>query len=84
MPNSDLKSSMKYEHVNLQEDLIFFKSQNIYLHGKIQDLEDEMRILKEKLVKFTAVEEKIKKNYHLNYQLGSYFPDKLLKKVGSN
>jgi len=53
MSNS-VNTSLKYENVNLQEDLIFFKSQNIYLHGKIQDLEDEKRVLKRKLVKFTA------------------------------
>ena len=74
MLNSDLNASLKYENLNLREDLVFYKSQNIYLHGKIQDMEDEIRILKEKLEKFAAPGKKTKENY----QLGHHFPEKLL------
>jgi len=73
MSNSDLNTSLKYENINLQEDLLFYKSQNIYFLGKIQDLEDEMRVLKEKLMKLTAIEE----GYQLNYQPGPHFPENL-------
>jgi len=83
MSNSDLNTSLKYENVNLQEDLIFFKAQNIYLNGKIQDLEDEKRELKRKLVKLTVVKGKMERNYHLNHRLGAHFPDKLIKQEKS-
>ena len=74
MSNSDLNTSMKYENTNLQEDLIFYKSQNLYFRTKIQDLEDEMRTLKDKLKKATFKE----KNTEDNYPLGQHFPVKLL------
>ena len=43
---------MKYEDLDLQETLIFYKYQDINVQGKIQDkiqdMDDEIRILKEK------------------------------------
>lgn len=54
MSSSNLITLLTYENTNLQEDLIFYKSQNFDFRAKIQDLEDEMRILKQKLEKYTA------------------------------
>ena len=74
MSNSGSNTSLKYENSNLKEDLIFFKSQNFDFRAKIHDLEDEMRILKEKLKRAIATEANIEEDY----QLGPHFPEKLL------
>lgn len=75
MSDLNLNNSLKYENVNLHEDLMFFKSQNIFFRSRILDLEDEMRVLKEKLRKSTDLGEKEVENN----QLGPHFPEKLLE-----
>ncbi len=68
--------SLQYENTNLKEDLMYYKSRNIDLRTKVQDLEDEMRVLKAKLKKFSATKERANKNY----QLGPHFPERLISK----
>lgn len=74
MSNSALNTSLKYENIKLQEDLIFYKSRNIHLNGKVQVLENKMRILKERLKKHTATGKTIEEDY----PLGQHFPERLL------
>jgi len=50
----NLVTFLKDENANLQEDLMFYKSQNVDFRVRIQDLEDEMRILKQNLEKYSA------------------------------
>ena len=80
MTNNDLTTLLKKENIYLEEDLIHYKGVNVDLRAKIRDLEDENRILKEKLMRLkTAKNKPIKK-----YTLGSHFPQKLFKKIKSN
>ena len=78
MINYDKTALLKNENISLEEDLIHYKGVNVDLRAKIRDLEDENRILKEKLIS-TPKNRPIKK-----YKLGSHFPQKLLKTIKNN
>lgn len=78
MINNDSTALLKNENISLEEDLIHYKGVNVDLRAKIRDLEDENRILKEKLIS-TPKNRTIKK-----YKLGSHFPQKLLKPIKNN
>ena len=80
MTNNDLTTLLKKENIYLEEDLIHYKGVNVDLRAKIRDLEDENRILKEKLQRLMTNKNKpIKK-----YKLGSHFPQKLFKRIKDN
>ncbi len=78
MINYDSTALLKNENISLEEDLTHYKGVNVDLRAKIRDLEDENRILKEKLIS-TPKNRPIKK-----YKLGSHFPQKLLKTIKNN
>lgn len=42
-------TTLKQENIQLREDLMHYKGENIDLHRRIRDLEDETSALKEKL-----------------------------------
>ena len=80
MINRNSITILKYENIQLKEDLIHYKGVNVDLRSKIQDLEDENRALKDKLEELIMAKDKANRKY----KLGSHFPQKLLKKIKNN
>ena len=70
-------SALQHEKAQLQEDLIYYKGLNIDLRARIQDLEDEKRLLKERFEKLMSLGNKNKQRF----QLGPHFPEELLKHI---
>lgn len=77
MTNNDSITLLKNENISLKEDLIHYKGVNVDLRAKIRDLEDENRILKEKLQRLMTPNNTPTKKC----ELGSHFPQKLLRTI---
>ena len=80
MTNNDSTTLLKNENISLEEDLIHYKGVNVDLRAKIRDLEDENRILKEKLQRLMTIKNTAPKKY----RLGSHFPQKLFRTTKNN
>ena len=71
--------ALQHENAQLMEGLIYYKGLNIDLRARMQDLEDDKHLLREKFEKLTALENKSRERF----QLGPHFLEKLLKHLAS-
>ena len=80
MSKSESVALLKFKNKHLQENIVHYKAENVYLQALIYKLKDERRTLKDKLKKFITAINKIKQKY----QLESHLSEELIKHIKNN
>ena len=80
MPKTKSVALLKFKNKHLQEDMVHYKAENVYLWAQIHELEDEKNALEDKLDKYITAIKTIKKKCRLE----SYFPKEFLKMIKHN
>ena len=71
---------LKFKNKYLQENVVHYKAENVYLWAQIHELEDEKRALKNKLENFITAINNISKKCRIE----PYLPKELLKQLKQN
>ena len=71
---------LKFKNKHLQEDMVHYKAENVYLWAQIHELKDEKRALEEKLNSFITAINNIGKKCRIE----SYLPKELLNQIKEN
>ena len=80
MPKTKSVALLKFKNKHLQEDMVHYKAENVYLWAQIHELKDEKQLLEEKLDKYITAINTIEKKYPLE----SYLPKEFLKMIKHN
>ena len=80
MPKTKSVALLKFKNKHLQEDMVHYKAENVYLWAQIHELKDEKQALEEKLDKYITAINTIKEKCRLE----SYLPKEFLNHIKHN
>jgi len=80
MPKTKSVALLKFKNKHLQENMVHYKSENVYLWAQIHELEDEKQLLEDKLDMYITAIKTIKKKCRLE----SYLPEEFFEMIKHN